>query len=319
MNTPSVSVIIPAHNAQRFLAEAIESVLAQSHPLVECIVVDDGSTDQTAEVAGRYGDRVRYLHQENAERSAARNNGLSRATGDYVCFLDADDYLAPDKIAEQLAFLEAHPEYDAVYSRVCYFQDGNVRSFYSVKRPTPSGELLSKLIYTNFITIHAPLIRTKVARRAGGFDPALTRYEDWEFFLRLSALGARFGFVDRTNAYVRMHAANTVGDRVGMFQAKCQVVEKFLVRHAPEVVAAGIDPGTVLAFHRADYGRLLILNGRVEEGRSLIREACRFPIPHRRKFSFFSIAAALFGSRALVCAVTTAERLFKYRKGGVGR
>lgn len=317
MTVPAiVSVIIPAHNCEKYVAEAIDSVLAQTYPAVECIVVDDGSTDRTAEVVKSYGERVRYVYQDNAERSAARNNGLRCATGEYVSFLDADDYLAPEKIFQQVALLGADSRLEIVYSRVCYFRDDKERRFYDVRRPAPIGDILETLIYSNFITVHAPLIRAKAVADAGGFNPRRNRYEDWEFFLRLAARGARFGFIDSCHAFVRMHAENTVHDRLRMFEAKLQVAEEFVRDHNHELQARGINPDGVAAFHRADYGRLLILNGHPDEGREMIRDACRCSdFPHRHKFLLFAFAGGICGSRFMAGLQVLVDRVYKYRKG----
>jgi glycosyltransferase involved in cell wall biosynthesis len=309
----SVSVIIPVCNAEEYIAEAIDSVLAQSCANVECIVIDDGSTDRTAEIVRGYGERVSYIHQANAERSAARNNGIAHASGKYVSFLDADDQLLPDKLTEQAAFLEVHPEYDVVYSRVKYFKKNGKRNYYVVKRVTPTGDIVPFLINTNFITMNSPLIRRGAVERVGGFDVSLCRYEDWDFFLRLSLTGSRFGFMDATHALCRMHGMNTVKDALRMFEAKLSVACKIAGRFGNELRARGIDGNAVVAFHQADYGRKLILAGRVEEGRKYILEACEHFFPHRRKFKLFSMAAELCGYRFLALLQRCFDRLVKYR------
>lgn len=312
---PTISVIIAAYNAEKYIAQAIDSVLAQSHAAVECIVVDDGSTDRTAEVARSYGARVRYIHQQNAERSAARNNGIAHAAGTYLCFLDADDLLAPEKLAEQAAFLDAHPEFDVVYSRVAYFKERDGSSF-SPRRKTPSGDILAELIYSNFITIHSPLIRRAALERTDGFDVTRNRYEDWDFLLRLALAGARFAFLDRLHAKVRLHPENTIGDRVKMFDAKLSVAEKIAAQYRGELERQGIDPDRVLAFHRADYGRVLVLAGMTQEGRALISGALRHPFPHRNVFVLFNLAAGILGHRALMTAQEAFDRIVKGKRGG---
>src|SRR5215204_1328714 len=111
-----VSVVIPCYNQAHFLGEAIESVLAQSYPNFEIIVVDDGSPDNTSEVAASY-PRVRLVRQENQGLSAARNSGLARSEGEYVVFLDADDRLLPGALQAGLECFEAHPKCAFVYGR----------------------------------------------------------------------------------------------------------------------------------------------------------------------------------------------------------
>lgn len=108
--TDLVSVIIPTFNYARFLPHAIDSVLAQTYQRKECIVVDDGSTDSTPEVLWHYETRIKVVTQPNRGLSAARNAGMAAARGDYLSFLDADDWSEPDKLAVQVAYLDEHPE-----------------------------------------------------------------------------------------------------------------------------------------------------------------------------------------------------------------
>src|SRR5262249_441294 len=113
---PLVTVVIPTYNRADLLPDAIESVLAQSYKPIEIIVVDDGSTDDTRAVATRFGDRIRYVYQENAERAAARNHGLRLACGDFIAFLDSDDYWDHDKIESDVSVLAEHTGTGVVYS-----------------------------------------------------------------------------------------------------------------------------------------------------------------------------------------------------------
>jgi glycosyltransferase involved in cell wall biosynthesis len=117
----SVSVMIGVYNGARYLAEAIESVLAQTHPASEVIVVDDGSEDESGAIAESYGSPVRCIRQENGGMAAARNRAIGEATGDYFAFLDADDRFRPDKLEAQLAVFDADPELDVVYGHVTEF------------------------------------------------------------------------------------------------------------------------------------------------------------------------------------------------------
>jgi glycosyltransferase involved in cell wall biosynthesis len=121
MSGPLITVIIGAFDAERYLGEAIESVLAQTYRNLELIVVDDGSTDRTGEIAASYGDPVRCIRQENGGMAASRNRAIPEARGDYLAFLDADDRFPPDKLERQLAVFEADPELDIVYGHVTEF------------------------------------------------------------------------------------------------------------------------------------------------------------------------------------------------------
>lgn len=106
---PEVSVVIPCYNAEKYLRQAIDSVFAQTYSNLELIVVNDGSTDKSGAILASYGDRIRVIHQQNQGLSAARNVGIASALGEYVAFLDADDYWQPDKLRQQIAVMEANP------------------------------------------------------------------------------------------------------------------------------------------------------------------------------------------------------------------
>jgi glycosyltransferase involved in cell wall biosynthesis len=298
LTKPTVSVIIPAYNCGKYLDYSIKSVLEQTYGAVECIVVDDGSTDNTRQVAESH-ERVIYIHQANAERSAARNNGICHASGAYISFLDADDAIAPEKIADQVAFLERNVDCDAVYSKVMFFRDWTPADPFPLERITPSGDILDKLIYGNFITVHSPLFRKSAIEKVHGFNPALSRNEDWEFFLRLALSGVRFGFIDKCHAFCRIHGLNTSGDEIRMHQSKWQLAAEFVSEHAAELLRKGIDVQAVLSYHEADFGKSLIVHGEGGEGRRHIFRASRARFPKKTKYFLFAVASLLFGSRAI--------------------
>ncbi len=124
---PLVSVIIPAYNAAQFLREAVASVRAQGYSPIEIVIVDDGSTDNTAETIRSLGEGIRYVRQANAGPAAARNRGLAEARGEWVAFLDGDDLWPADKLRVQAARLEADPSLDVVLGRVQYRHEPGVK------------------------------------------------------------------------------------------------------------------------------------------------------------------------------------------------
>lgn len=119
--TDLVSVIIPVYNGDRYLAEAIKSVLAQTYQPIEIIVIDDGSTDLTAEIAQSFNSAVRYYFQPNSGSSSARNHGIELALGQFIAFLDADDLWVEDKISLQITAFKSNPEFDIVCGQVKQF------------------------------------------------------------------------------------------------------------------------------------------------------------------------------------------------------
>jgi len=153
MSAPLITVVIGAYNAERYLGEAIESVLAQTYRNLELIVVDDGSTDRTGEIAASYGDPVRCIRQENGGMAASRNRAIPEARGDYLAFLDADDRFPPEKLEQQLAAFEADAELDVVYGHVTEFLspdlDEDARALlrapeHDVPWPTPNLMLVKR-------------------------------------------------------------------------------------------------------------------------------------------------------------------------------
>ncbi len=186
-----VSAVIPTHNYGRFLGRAIESVLAQSHSPIECIVVDDGSTDETPGVLARYGERIRAIRRERGGVSSARNAGIRAARGKYVALLDADDAWKPDKIARQLALLEARADVGAVGCAV-ELADGNsppraVRLRPSV--PDLPGRLRRIAVRDSWVegSGSGAVVPRRVLDDVGLFDEGLAAAEDWDMWLRIAA------------------------------------------------------------------------------------------------------------------------------------
>src|SRR5215213_6785783 len=167
-----VSVVIPCYNQAHFLGEAIESALAQSYPHFEIVVIDDGSTDTTSEVAGRYPG-VRCVRQDNQGLSAARNSGLHHSEGEYVVFLDADDRLLPEALEAGIGCLKAYPE--------CAFASGRYRfiagdgSFLKHPRERPfDKDSYVALLQRNYIGVPAVVMyRRAVFASVGGFDTSV--------------------------------------------------------------------------------------------------------------------------------------------------
>ena len=178
----SVSLVIATFNHARVLAEAIDSALSQTLDPVEVVVVDDGSTDDTPTVLARYAARIRVLRQPNRGLAAARNAGLAATRGSYVAFLDADDVLAPTKLAEQVAVLERAPTVGWTYCDVLIETvatgarvTASERFGYGVR--ALDGWLFAELIHGNFIPAIAPLVRRTALDVVGGFDERLTALE----------------------------------------------------------------------------------------------------------------------------------------------
>jgi glycosyltransferase involved in cell wall biosynthesis len=232
---PTVSIVIPCYNYGHFLSETLESILAQTWPYWECIIVDDGSTDNTAQVAHHFQDRdsrIKYVAQNNQGVSTARNRGLSECKGSYVQLLDADDKLEARKLEQQVAYLEQHPAVDIVYGGMRYFQEKNqsLSADISKRMAFPKisgvgGEVLVFLIRRNIMVINAPLVRSSVFTEVGLFNPGLVGNEDWEYWIRCGLAGRSFHYQDAeaTTALVRVHPHSATQNVLPMLVAGLEI------------------------------------------------------------------------------------------------
>jgi len=198
--TPLVSVIIPAYNAQAFLSEAIESLQEQDYNPLEIIVVDDGSTDRTAEIIARMGDSIRYSYQYNSGPAAARNKGLTMAHGEIIAFLDSDDLWPGDKLHTQVRWLVNNPKIDVVMGRVQYVGLFTPRE---LKIPFEGSD---KTLVNTYLG--CCVFRREVFDKVGIFDETLRYSEDHDWFLRAREQGISITIIDKVALYYRLHEQN---------------------------------------------------------------------------------------------------------------
>lgn len=234
-SAPLVSVIIPCYNYATYIPETLESLIAQTYANWEAIVVDDGSKDDSAAVVKRYTDldfRIRYHHQTNGGLSAARNAGLRLAQGKYLQLLDADDFIAPTKLAYQVASLEADPSITLVYGDTYNFQhvpvaaDRVFRQFFLTRPPiSAQGPALAlHMADDNIFLVSCPLFRRDMAEAVGEFNQELFSLEDWNFWYRAALLNLKFVYDNQpgTAFYVRTHTTNMSGNRFKMWKYKIE-------------------------------------------------------------------------------------------------
>ncbi len=218
-----VSVVIPIYNAERFLAEAVDSVLAQTYPQWELLLVDDGSADSSPAIAGRYADsdpaRIRCLEhpgQRNVGVCASRNLGMRHSRGEYIALLDADDIWLPHKLEQQVALMNAYPEAALLYGHSIYFDDGRGPESEQVPPLAPAGKLyrppdLLKLTYP-LGPAGAPcpssfLMRRELIEQTGGFDESFKRWEDVAFLSKVYLRAPVFVAANRWDRYRRHDAS----------------------------------------------------------------------------------------------------------------
>ncbi len=226
---PRVSVIIPAYNVARFLPETLDSVLAQTLPAHEILVINDGSPDtpELEQVLTPYLSRIRYLVQENRGLSGARNTGIRAATGDLIALLDGDDLWLPNYLQSQTAVLAEHPELDLVYCNARFFGAGHIHDGidYMTLCPSAGEPTAAALIARRCHVFVSVLARASVLRQVP-FDEDLRSSEDFDCWLRLAAAGHRLGYHREILVRYRKHAASLSADTTGMARANLRVLRK---------------------------------------------------------------------------------------------
>lgn len=259
---PKVSVVVASYNAAEFLVEALESVLVQSVPDLELIVVDDGSTDATQSLAARFvpDPRVRWVRQANRGQASAKNRGISLARAPIIGFCDADDVWHPRKLEWQLPQFE-RPEVGVVYSREQRFIDGpdgraHVRG--SDERPH-RGRVTEALFIENFVPFGTALVRRACLEECGGFNEKYRMGIDWDLWLRIS-LHHEFEFVDKITYFYRVWSGQMSSNWRGRYAQVIPMMRAFLEKH-PTVVSPAVQR-RAWAHTYVHRGRLRAMYGR---------------------------------------------------------
>jgi glycosyltransferase involved in cell wall biosynthesis len=224
---PLVSIIIPCYNYGNYLKFTLQCILNQTYSDWECLIIDDGSTDNTKLVASEFSEidkRVCYIYQDNAGPSAARNNGITKSSGTYIQFLDSDDLIHVDKIRLQVEFMERHGNADLVYGDALFFDTnekpewkmGNAkRGKYNNLKVTGQGAIMIRnLCKNNFIEISCPLIKKDLIDKIGYFDVGFFIYEDWQYWFRAAVAGAYFVYepMTGTETYISHGHSSLLGN-----------------------------------------------------------------------------------------------------------
>lgn len=249
-NNITVSVVIPAYNSEQFIANAIDSVLAQSYPVQEIIIVNDCSVDKTVEVASAYGSSVKIINNtQNLGASKSRNVGIKTATGEYIAFLDADDIWLPGKISAQLDTLKMSKcEIVCTHSKLVDEKDfdaylDNKLDVQARKDCTYSVKRLNDIFENPYVSTSTLLISKNIVRRLIGFREDLKTAEDIDFCLR-AALYSDFAFIEEVQSITR-RVPNSLGSSLDSYQDNITVVKEF-IKEFPE---AGIPKETI---HRVE-------------------------------------------------------------------
>jgi glycosyltransferase involved in cell wall biosynthesis len=281
---PLISAVIPVYNGEEFVADAIRSVLAQTYSPVECILVDDGSTDGTAAVVRTFGAAVRYIRCRNEGVAAARNRGAAAARGELLAFLDVDDVWLADKLLRQMDLLQQQP-YNAAVLCPLRVVNRDLRPL-AVRQLGSLTDLLRRLLLLDGITMNgisqAALIRRTCFEAVGGFDPRLGTSADWDFLVRF-LLRYSLGWVDEPLVLYRLHGNNMSHNVRAMEHDMLLALEKFFASKelCPELRA--LRHRAYANLHRLLAGSYFVNH----ELRPFLHHACASLLHHPRVLPYF--------------------------------
>lgn len=261
-----ISVIIPTYNRQEFLARAIDSVLGQSYRDFELVVVDDGSTDDTARRLAGYGAQVRFVYQQNRGPAAARNTGIRAAEGALIAFLDSDDRFAPEKLAMQQAAMAAQPEYLISHTDEIWYRQGELLH-QKKKHFRPHGFIFGECLKLCVVGMSTVMVRREFFDKIGYFDEELPCCEDYDIWLRAS-VSLPFLKVDQSLTLKSGGRPDQVSVRfrAGMDKFRIRSIAKVLDRQELSAEQRSL-ASRELARKCRIYGNGCVKHGRPEEGR----------------------------------------------------
>lgn len=286
---PMVSIITPTFNRAPFIEQAVNSVLAQTYPEFELIIVDDGSTDDTkARLEPALEDsRVKYFFQSNQGQSVARNEALSHAKGEFICFLDSDNYWPKTKLEEQIDIFSENPDVDIVYGdTITIDEHGNELSRKNMKRY--SGNIAKFMVRDNCVSMNTALARRKCFDELGGMNEKRRVADDYDLWLRFSAK-YRYLYVPRFFAFYRVMENQISSDETRRFESNWLTINDFRQRFPDAMTGLEFDIGFAM-FHirKARYfGR------RGQKGKALKEMVSAFGYRPFDKRCWRSLAAVL--------------------------
>jgi glycosyltransferase involved in cell wall biosynthesis len=295
-----VSILMPAFNGEKFIHQAIESVLSQTYPAWELIIVDDGSTDRTAEIIGGYGEdvRIRRVYQENRGQAAALNRGLELASGEFVTTLDTDDWYTPHSLQDRVTYLNDHPEYGTVYGDgvYCDVNGKMLKRFSEYRIGDVTGDVYDTLIFASFFGTGANvMIRREIIEKFQiRYDEKVFWCQDLDFYIRV-AERCSFGVVDSIIVWYRIHDNNMTMSSPEGRRLEGAIRTKNKVLSSPRFERTGISS------RKAFFLKLLKsdLYGRLEEQEAVIHNKNFLSLPKKDQAEILRLVANqyfLFGS-----------------------
>ena len=229
IKNPTFSIIIPCYNQARYLRHSIESVIFQENKDWEIIIIDDGSNDHPEKIVKDIQEKYKKLPlyfyaQINQGPSAARNAGINKAKGDYICLLDADDIFMRVKLSELMVLIERiEPEF--IYHDFIYFKTDLPKKLFRPQEIKRQKDILNDLLHKNFIATDSICIKKDIFNKFGYFDETLQYHEDWELLLRLAMHGVVFQHLPKILTHVRIHKSSISHNLVKMAEGRIQVLK----------------------------------------------------------------------------------------------
>jgi len=266
---PTVSVVIPAYNAERYLRETLDSVLAQTYRDFEVIVVDDGSKDSTPAIAKGYGEPVRCVEQANAGPSAARNRGIREARGAFIAFVDSDDLWLPEKLAEQVPLFDPEGRVGLVYCRAEKIGPAG-QPLPTPQLPKPRGRVFMDFLFRNHCPTSGVVVRRECFETCGVFPEDMVWAEDWHLWLRI-ARRYEFEVVDRVLIRHRVHGGALTAQSEKAYAGARKALQSGFVEGDGAEVRAAVRRG----LHRLDrnQGLLMLALGETRSARRCLWRA----------------------------------------------
>ncbi|MBM3948365.1 MAG: glycosyltransferase, partial [SAR202 cluster bacterium] len=292
--------------------EAVDSALSQTYTNCEVIVVDDGSTDGTQEwLVAAYGERLRYFYKSNGGLGSARNLGLSKARGELIQFLDADDLMVSEKVATHARYLASHPGIDVVFGHSQWFVDGKPSRLFDWERTEhyETTDFFHEMIYEGFILTHAVLSRRACLDRAGAFDESLTSCVDWDYWLRVAWAKARFAYLPGpAMAYYRVRPGSMSSSKPHHGLSGLRVLDKVGTYVVDPKERRRIGLSRAKGHWRFRYGRALAEQGRIVSGLAHMTRGTLADPQHLRYKLLYMALTVVMGPRRAGLRIEGMER-----------
>lgn len=288
MTPSSISVVIPAYNASRYIAETLESVLNQTLAPAEVLVIDDGSTDETAAVAEQFAPRVKVFRRANARQGASRNFGVQQARGEWVAFIDSDDIWEPKKLERQMEEVARTPGVGLCYTALVPFRvvEGEV-VLDAPSRVPPAAKIREALYHSTTFLPSTVLVRRSTFLEAGGFATHFRVAEDWDLWLRMLHSGVVFAGCQEPLLRYRVHPDGVSNNALVSLREAKEVLRRQIAPMLPAPTRWMTVARTESA-HESAAAQTLRHNKDPRCKLMMLRSLVRFPFNDPRRYKMFA-------------------------------